>query len=259
MGNLWNRSSTLTSSGGITSRTGSGTEEVFRTQSTPAAQAQSSSSGGTGFWGKIKNFVSNHAEGAGEATGVGLSVGAKIADKFTGGLATPIIDIAKEGLATIGDQFEGTGFQKFTKGLTNKKISAATDKASNVFKNDKLDKVGKWKEIGNIMKDYRTESMKNKPLNLSNPVSTVSNGHVPTGYPAASSQGATTPPEIKSVIPTGSTTYETSWAKNNNKNNNKNKPKNKNKNKSKNKNDNKNNNKKMTARQKNKNKGRKRK
>ena len=221
---LWNRSSSLASSGGITNRTGSNTEENYSQQSTPAAATNSS---GGGFWGKIGNFLSNHAEGAGKVLNAGLNIGAKIADKYTGGAASTIIDTAKEGLAAIGDQFEGTGFHKFTRGLTNKKINDTTDKISNVFDNAKLNKVGKWKEIGGIMKDYRAENNKAKPLSFNNTVSSVSNGHVPIGYQASTSQGSSAPNEMKSVVSTGST----SVLVNKRKNRKKNKPNKKNKNK----------------------------
>lgn len=224
---LWNRSNSLSSSSGITNRTGGNTEEIYSSQSTPSTQATSSSSGSR-FWNGIKNFFSNHSEGAGQVIGAGLNIGAKVADKFTGGLASPIVNVAKEGLATIGDNFQGSGFQKFTKGLTNKKISETTDKAVNVFKNDKLNKVDKWKELGSLVKDYRESERKSNSL-TNKPIANTSNGHVPVGYP-----------EIKSVIPNGSTSviskdkskskkstkYETSWLK---------QQKNKNKNKSKSK------------------------
>ena len=188
---LWNRSNSLSSSSGITNRTGGNTEEIYSSQSTPTAPAQSSSSG-SGFWNGIKNFFSNHSEGAGQVIGAGLNIGAKVADKFTGGLASPIVNVAKEGLATIGDNFQGSGFQKFTKGLTNKKISETTDKAANVFKNDKLDKVGKWKALGSLVKNYRESERKGNSL-TNKPIANSSNGHVPAGYQATSSQGTTIP------------------------------------------------------------------
>ena len=248
MPSLWNRSSSLASSGGLTTRSGSNTEQIYNFQSAPTQQTSSSSS--PGFWGGIKNFFSNHAEGTGKVIGAGLNIGAKIADKYASGLASPIVNAAKEGIAMIGDEFKGSGFHKFTSGLANKKIDNITDKAGNVFDNNNLDKVGKWKEVGSIISNYRTENNKAKPLSLIKPVSNSSNGHVPVGYPAlSSSEGSGINSEFKSIVPTGSTSILLDKPNNKNKNN-------KNKNKS-NKTAQSNNRRKN--KNKNKNKGRKRK
>ena len=105
---------------------------------------------------------------------------------------------------------------KFSKGLLNKKANDNVEKltkAHDIYKNDKLDTKSKLNQFNNLL--------------AKSDVANTSNGHVPAGYQAASSQGAT-------IIPTGSTsTYEN---KNKNKNKKAKKPNNQwNKNKNKNK------------------------
>ena len=247
---MFNRSSSLGNSGGITHRTGSNTEERYNRETTPAQMPSSSS--GKSWLRKAWDWMGEHSKGIGKAAGAVASGAAAIADNtFFGG--APIVStglgVAKSIGGAIGDEVKGSKFGKFTKGFENNRIEDKISKANEVFQNKDLDKVSKFNQFKNLITDYRSdekERRKNKPLHLTNPVSTVSNGHVPTGYQAASAPISTTTPEIKSVIPTGSkSSYETSWLnqqkrKNKNKNNNKNK--NKNKNKPKNKNNNRSNN-----------------
>lgn len=200
---LWNRSSSLASSGGITNRTGGNTEEVYRKASSPstaqAAEQSSSSpsSSGKGFW-------SEHAKGIGKFAGVAAPLAAAGIGFLVGGPAGAaagykLANTAKNVIGAIGDNVDrDSGFAKFARGLNNKKLGEATDKTYNMFKEDKKDKLN---EFGNIVSDYRASKAKpkNKDLSLTiNPISTVSNGHVPVGYQAS------TTPEVKSVIPTGS-------------------------------------------------------
>jgi len=203
---LWNRASSLASSGGISSRTGSGTEEIYSNQSTPAQTSTASSSSGNGgwlskAWNKTKDFFSNHSEGSGKVLGTvsdiaAMGIDAYLTSKGHVPVATPALKLAKETIATIGDNNKGSKLEKFTNALTNKRIDDTTSKAYDIYNNKDLSKVAKLNEYSKLINEYRTEEKKNrsiatKPtLSLVNPVSNVSNGHVPTGYQASSSQGS---------------------------------------------------------------------
>jgi len=86
------------------------------------------------------------------------------------------------GIANAGKEFIASFFDedsKFAKGLTNKKTTEAVDKvgkAYEIYKDDKLDKTAKINEFNKL---------------IGTNIATTSNGHVPVGYSAASSQGAT--------------------------------------------------------------------
>ena len=91
------------------------------------------------------------------------------------------------GIANAGKELIASFFDdnsKFAQGLTNKKTTEAANKvgkAYEIYKDDKLDKAGKINAFNNLMNGS---------------VADTSNGHVPVGYSAASSQGA--------VVSTGS-------------------------------------------------------
>ena len=96
----------------------------------------------------------------------------------------------------------------------------------------------KLKHIQKLIDDYKKETKSNTSNSLSlatNPVSTISNGHVPVGYPTSSISSAS--PEVKSVVPTGSTSsVATNKKKANNKGNNNNRRKRRNRNRNRNNN-----------------------
>ena len=182
---LWNRSSSLASSGGITSRTGSGTEETFSKQATPAQ-----SSGG-GAW----NWIKEHSGGIGKVLGgiVNLA-GAGIGAKYGGAQGALIGNsIASAGKNIVGDMMydeknKDSKLNKFAEGFANKKTNEGVEKLAKgygIYKDDKLDKTAKLKAFDKLMKSN---------------VADTSNGHVPVGYAAASSQGATVPTGSTSIV-----------------------------------------------------------
>ena len=212
---LWNRSSSLASSGGITNRTGSNTEENYSQQSTPAAATNSS--GGKGFLG----WVGDNSKGIGKIAGVavpliGAGIGALVGGPGGAVAGFKIANTAKNVIGAIGDNVDrNSGFGKFARGLNNKRLNEATGKTFDMFKENKKNKLN---EFGNIISDYRAENNKAKPLSFNNTVSSVSNGHVPIGYQASTSQGSSAPNEMKSVVSTGSTSVLVNKRKNRKKN-----------------------------------------
>ena len=179
---LWNRSSSAMEAGGITGRTGSSTENQFSNQST---SAQSTNSSGGGWFSKAKDFFTNTAtEGAGKVIGgLATAYGAYKGYKEGGieGMKAGM-EAAKIGKETVASMFDDDS--KFAKGLRSSKVSENISKAANataIYKDDKLDKAAKLKAFSNLMNGS---------------VADTSNGHVPVGYSAASSQGA--------VVSTGS-------------------------------------------------------
>ena len=179
---LWNRSSSAMEAGGITGRTGSSTENQFSNQST-SAQSTNSSSGGA--WGWIKD----HSGGFGKAIGAltslaGTAIGAVVGGPTGAAVGASIAKGVKDTVGGLMENDKNSSLNKFAQGLTNKKTNEGADKllkSYEIYKNDKLDKLGKLKAFNKLME--------------TNVVDT-SNGHVPVGYSAASSQGA--------VISTGS-------------------------------------------------------
>ena len=170
---LWNRASSLASSGGISSRTGSGTEEIYSNQSTPAQ-----SSGGSSFWDKHSGKIGKGLSGLMSLAGTGI--GAYFGGPAGAAIGNSIANAGKEVVASFFDDNSN-----FAKGLTNKKTNEGIDKAVDktgkayeIYKDDKLDKTAKLKAFNNLMNSN---------------VADTSNGHIPVGYSAASSQGATVP------------------------------------------------------------------
>ena len=246
---LWNRSSSLASSGGLSTRTGSDTEQIYKVESSPPQSSSSPSSSGKGFWG----WVGEHAKGVGKVAGVvaplgGAAIGAA-AGYLTGGASGAVkgamkgyqvAKTVKDVVGVVGDNFDkDSGFGKFSRGLTNKRLDEATDKTLDVFTKGKEGKMG---QISSIIKDYRAaKKSKSKSITDTN-VANSSNGHVPVGYQATSSQGETAPQtstDAKSVIPTGSTSIPVEQQKKKQPKKNKNKQSKKNQNKQPKKNQNK--------------------
>ena len=144
-------------------------------------------------------------------------------------------------MATIGDNFEGSKFEKFSNGLTNKRIDDTTSKAYDIYNNKDLSKVDKLNKYTKLISDYRAEEKKNRPINakptlsLVNPVSNVSNGHVPSGYQTSTSPEGSgyQQSEFKSIVPSGASSILVEKQQNNPKQNNKKKQKQNNKKKQK--------------------------
>jgi len=176
---LWNRAAS--SSGGITNRTGGNTEEIYKKEAAPAPSQEQVSSSKKSWWSKAGDWLSNHSEGVGKVVGglasaIGAGVGAYVGKGATG--ASVGMGIAKAGKDILGGIIGEDS--KFAKGLTNTKINEGADKidkAYSIYKDNTLDKVAKINEFNKLM-----------GTNIN-----TSNGHVPVGYQAASSQGATVP------------------------------------------------------------------
>ena len=181
---LWNRSSSLASSGGITNRSGGNTQEIYKSESSTPSTPQNSPSSEKSWWGKAwdatKNFVSNHAKGIGHAVNAALTGGAAIADKafFKGvPVASTAVNIGKSIVSNVAGGDKDSGFGKFAKGLSDKGTESGVNKlvkGYDIYKNDKLNKAAKVNEFKNLMKS-------NKSL-TNNDTSKTSNGHVPIGY-----------------------------------------------------------------------------
>lgn len=181
---LYNRSTSLMSSGGITNRSGGNTQEIYNSEASIPQQPEQNTSSGKSWFGKAWDWAKEHAKGIGKVLNAGATIGAA-ALGGPAGLAG--LEAVKAGAGLIGDELKGTKAGKFISGFTNESVSSKANKAYDTLANKGLDKTGKFLEIARQLKSYKTT-----PNQIQNSVLTnTSNGHVPTGYQATSSQGAT--------------------------------------------------------------------